>query len=100
MLICVYDEVFASGIAAPIDILTAANRTSRCRMAVALRHSPGASKSPDGKLVQVDGKIAGHAACDAVILTAPFVADIAAFLDDFVRPASSQRCVASSGEAR
>ena len=58
---------------------------------MALHHSPGASSRPTaslcarprGRLSEVDGRIAGHAACDAVILTAPFVADTAAFLDGF-----------------
>ena len=87
--IWVYDDVLASGIAGPIDVLTAANRIRTARTGVeeplfAWRvESPDGSAGPtaSGQIVGVDGPIDTRTRADAVIVAAPFVTDMGAFFD-------------------
>ncbi|RQR42071.1 MULTISPECIES: GlxA family transcriptional regulator [unclassified Burkholderia] len=79
------DHALASGIAAPTDILTAANHLAPSSRA-GHPHTPfrWRIESIDGKPVRtasgqsvpVDGTIDGSSGADAIWLTAPFVADI------------------------
>jgi transcriptional regulator GlxA family with amidase domain len=89
----VYDQILASGVSGPIDVLTAANeiwvRQSGRERPVdgpfrwrveSLDGKP--VRTASGQIVHVDGAINARTAADAVILTAPFVADPARFLDE------------------
>jgi transcriptional regulator GlxA family with amidase domain len=89
----VYDQILASGVSGPIDVFTAANeiwvRQSGRERPVdgpfrwrveSLDGKP--VRTASGQIVHVDGAINARTAADAVILTAPFVADPARFLDE------------------
>lgn len=90
--IWVYDGILASGVAGSIDVFTAANRVlaerkgDRRAKASLLRWR---IESLDGKPVQtasgqivaVDGQINARAAADAIVVTAPFIANIEHFFD-------------------
>jgi transcriptional regulator GlxA family with amidase domain len=90
----VYNDILASGVFAPIDVLTAANIICMRRMrAKARRMQPVFSwriESVDGKpvrtrsgqVVHVDGRIDVRTAADGVFLTAPFVDDLDQFLKE------------------
>ncbi len=96
--IWVYDGILASGVAGPMDVFTAANRIWAERNGardgaglfeyrVESLHG-GTIRTASGQMVAVDGPIDAKAAIDAVIVTGPFVSDMAAFLDrlDVLRP--------------
>jgi len=86
----VYDGVLASGVAAVIDVLTTANMlwADAHGGSRAARLFDWRVESPDGRPVRtasgqelaVDGAIAARSAADAVVVTAPFVADMPRFL--------------------
>jgi len=87
----VHDGILASGIAGPIDVLHAANR-----LAIKAKEcSPAASPifkwrvesldglpvcAASGQSIAVDGRIDARGRSDAIVLAAPFVADMDAFL--------------------
>ncbi|WP_150723202.1 GlxA family transcriptional regulator [Pandoraea capi] len=90
--IWVYDGILASGVAGPIDVFHAANRIS-ARDKGHDRHNPALPfawrvESPDGQPVRaaagqtiaVDGKIEPDGRADAILLTAPYLAD----MDEFI----------------
>ncbi|WP_446900574.1 GlxA family transcriptional regulator [Burkholderia sp. YIM B11467] len=88
------NHALASGIAAPTDILTAANHlapTTPARRTVTpfrwrIESIDGRPvRTASGQLVPVDGTIDGGSAADAIWLTAPFVADLERLL---ARPGS------------
>jgi transcriptional regulator GlxA family with amidase domain len=98
--IWVYDEIFASGVAGPVDALTAANMLW-VRQGHSRHHRSALFKwrveSLDGKpvrtasgqLLNVDGPINASTAAHAVVLTAPFVQNVRNFLQekrDLLRP--------------
>ncbi|AGK47741.1 bacterial regulatory helix-turn-helix s, AraC family protein [Burkholderia thailandensis MSMB121] len=79
------EHCLASGVAAPIDILTAANRLAT--QADGERHARPFTwrvesidgkpvRAASGQIIQVDGRIDGRSVADAVWLTGPFVSDI------------------------
>ena len=89
----VYDDILASGVSGPIDVFTVANiiwarRRGRERRTGALFDWRVESldgkpvRTTSGQIVHVDGAINARTAADAVILTAPFVADVERFLDE------------------
>jgi len=89
--IWVYDGVLASGISTPVDVFMAANVYASRGLA-----DPGRPFEPytwrvesmdgrpvrtaSGQVVPVDGKIDGRARADVVVVTAPFVGDMDAFI--------------------
>lgn len=90
--IWVYDGVLASGIAGPIDVFHAANHLGAQN--AARRAGPPARftwrvesldgqpvKAASGQAIAVDGRIETRGRPNAVLLAAPFVSDIDAFLD-------------------
>ncbi|WP_175997978.1 GlxA family transcriptional regulator [Burkholderia stabilis] len=88
------EHALASGIAAPTDILTAANRLAptlpQGRTAAPFRwrvESIGGRpvRTASGQVIPVDGAIDGGSTADAIWLTGPFVSDLDRLLD---RPAS------------
>lgn len=89
--IWVYDGILASGVAGPIDVLSAANHL----IAREAAGRPGALpmfawsvesldgqavKAASGQSISVDGKIDPRKRADAVLLTAPFVSN----MDEFI----------------
>lgn len=90
--IWVYDGILASGVAGPIDVFTAANRLSQKGPGQRRRGtSPGVAwsvesldgapvRTASGQMVAVDGRIGGHGRADAILVTAPFLADMDAFV--------------------
>jgi transcriptional regulator GlxA family with amidase domain len=90
----VYDDILASGVVGPIDVLTAANRicarrgrtANRCKQSEfkwrieSLDGKPVRTRS--GQFIHVDGRIDAATTADCVFLTAPFVDDIGRFLDE------------------
>ncbi|UMZ14627.1 helix-turn-helix domain-containing protein [Pseudomonas sp. MPFS] len=87
--IWVYDGILASGVAGPTDVFAAANHLAARGVAggapAGLKWSveslDGAPvRSASGRSIAVDGKIDPRARADAILLTAPFVADMAAFI--------------------
>ncbi|WP_239483255.1 helix-turn-helix domain-containing protein [Burkholderia sp. MS455] len=88
------EHAIASGVAAPTDILTAANHlaatTSHGRASASFRwrvESIGGRpvRAASGQVIPVDGAIDGSSPADAIWLTSPFVADFERLLD---RPAA------------
>ncbi|EIM26266.1 GlxA family transcriptional regulator [Microvirga lotononidis] len=89
--IWVYDGVLASGVSGPIDVFAAANRIAakspvnrrqpfqpiRWRVE-SLNGKPVHSAS--GQTVAVDGRIDARGRADAILVTAPFVADMEEFV--------------------
>lgn len=116
--IWVYDGILASGVAAPVDVFTAANRFA-AKTAVKTAGTAGvksAAKSgmgrcdcaplitwrvesldgapvraASGQTIAVDGRIEGRNHADAILLTAPFVGD----MDDFVARRDQIKAVSS-----
>lgn len=84
--IWVYDGILASGVSAPVDVFTAANHLGKDGPAG--RHLSWRVESIDGRpvcsgsgqVIEVDGRIDGRAGADAILLTAPFVTDMDAFM--------------------
>jgi transcriptional regulator GlxA family with amidase domain len=85
--IWVYDGILASGVAGPIDVFNAANRLGALGRRKASRFA-WCVESLDGRPVQaasgqsiaVDGKIGERKRSDAILLTAPFLSDMEAFI--------------------
>lgn len=102
--IWVYDGILASGVAAPVDVFTAANHFAAIRTADQARSRRAALtwriESPDGRpvrtasgqIIAVDGAIDGRKRSDAIFVTAPFVAD----MDRFMASAELVRTLASA----
>ncbi|KVK89111.1 GlxA family transcriptional regulator [Burkholderia sp. MSMB1498] len=87
------EHCLASGIAAPIDMLTAANHlaaedgSERRARAFTWRVDSidgNPVRTASGQIAQVDGRIDGRSAADAIWLTGPFVSDVGRLLS---RPA-------------
>ncbi|WER50089.1 helix-turn-helix domain-containing protein [Cupriavidus sp. WKF15] len=89
--IWVYDGILASGVAGPIDVFNAVNHLSGHRSTREGGRSPKFSwrvesidgqpvKAASGQIIPVDGKIDGRKRAEAILLTAPFVPDMDAFL--------------------
>jgi transcriptional regulator GlxA family with amidase domain len=87
-----YDGILASGLTGPIDIFTTANavwadRNGKPRGTAALLEWRVESldgkpvRTASGQIINVDGSINARTSADAVIVTAPFVADMACFLE-------------------
>lgn len=80
----VYDDILASGVSGPIDVFAAANRldtskTGRFRWSIeSLDGKP--VRSASGQSIAVDRAIDGRTRSQAILLTAPFVLDMDAFL--------------------
>ncbi|MBN3830410.1 helix-turn-helix domain-containing protein [Burkholderia sp. Ac-20344] len=88
--IWVVDQALASGVAAPTDMLAAANHlastTSQGRTSAPFRwrvESIGGRpvRTTSGQIIPVDGAIDGSSPADAIWLTSPFVADLERLLD-------------------
>ena len=115
--IWVYDGILASGVAAPADVFTAANRFAANRFAAktaAKTAAKGAAarcdrappsiawrveslngapvRAASGQIIAVDGRIDGRNRADAILLTAPFVGD----MDDFVARRDQIEAVSSA----
>jgi transcriptional regulator GlxA family with amidase domain len=91
--IWVYDGILASGANGPIDVFTAANAISSGQLSLQGYPAPALTwsiESLDGKpvttasgqMVHPDGAIQPGSKAGAVIVSAPFVADINRFLDE------------------
>lgn len=89
--IWVYDGIIASGVSGPIDVFSAANhlaaRESAPSLAAASRfawHVESLDGQPvmasSGQTIAVNGKIDARKRADAILLTAPFFAD----MDEFI----------------
>ncbi|MDF3837742.1 helix-turn-helix domain-containing protein [Cupriavidus basilensis] len=89
--IWVYDGILASGVAGPIDVFNAANhlgageamrvRNPLPKLAWCVESLDGQPvRAASGQSIAVDGKIDARRRADAILLTAPFVAD----MDEFV----------------
>jgi transcriptional regulator GlxA family with amidase domain len=89
--IWVYDGILASGVAGPVDVFTAANSLGARRANAGgklFRKIAWRVESLDGRPVQsasgqsiaVDGKIDARRRADAILVTAPFVVDMDAFI--------------------
>ncbi|RKP48151.1 GlxA family transcriptional regulator [Trinickia fusca] len=87
------EHALASGIAAPVDILMAANRlaagslspSERCEKPFTWRVESIDGKpvrTASGQIVEVDGRIDGKSIADAIWLAGPFVSDIEKLLSD------------------
>lgn len=87
----VHDGILASGVAGPIDVLHAANRlatkeaarqpTTSAQFTWRVESLDGRPVSAaSGQSIPVDGRIDARSHCDAIVVTAPFVADMDAFL--------------------
>jgi transcriptional regulator GlxA family with amidase domain len=86
----VYDGILASGVAGPTDVFTAANRLGATAMGgrapfqkllwrvESLDGRP--VRTASGQSIEVDGRIDPRRRADAIIVTAPFVADMDEFL--------------------
>jgi len=98
----VFDGILASGVAGPIDVLHAANSLASKRTAGSRATSPKfvwrvesldgqPVRAASGQSIAVDGCIDARKRSDAILVTAPFVADMDAFLarHDQVRDLSS-----------
>ncbi len=84
-----YDGILASGVAGPVDVFTAANSLTARRgetgdpapIVWRVETPDGrAVRTASGRSIDADGIIDGHRPADAVLLTAPFVADMDAAL--------------------
>jgi transcriptional regulator GlxA family with amidase domain len=97
--IWVYDGILASGVAGSIDVLTAANAVWADKNGIRRGAAPlfewrieSLDGSPvhtaSGQIVTVEGPINARTAADAVIVTAPFIADIERFFErpDLLQP--------------
>ncbi len=89
--IWVYDGVLASGVFAPIDVFMAANRYAARGLAdraaaaepLAWRVESldgGPVRAASGQAIAVDGRIDSRGRADAILVTAPFVDDMDAFM--------------------
>lgn len=89
--IWIYDGILASGVAGPIDVFTAANRLAakRADAGGGPRHEirwrvesldGRPVRTASGQCLAVDGRIDARKRADAILLTAPFVADMDAFI--------------------
>ncbi|MBN3788461.1 helix-turn-helix domain-containing protein [Burkholderia sp. Ac-20353] len=89
--IWVYDGILASGVAGPIDVFNAANRLGASRAAPGQPCAPTLTwrvesvdgqpvRAASGQTIAVDGRIDVRKRADAILVTAPFVADMDAFL--------------------
>lgn len=89
--IWVYDGILASGVAGPIDVLSAANHLSAGKSAPRADALPlfewrvesldgQPVKAASGQSIAVDGKIDPRKRADAILLTAPFVSN----MDEFI----------------
>ena len=87
----VFDGILASGVAGPIDVLHAANALASKRAAGSRGTSPKfvwrvesldgrPVRAASGQTIAVDGRIDARNRSDAILATAPFVADMDAFL--------------------
>lgn len=88
--IWVHDGVLASGISAPIDVFTAANSLAARRpadggkpfqpIAWRIESLDGRPvRAASGQEIAVDGRIDARRPADAILVTAPFIADMDAF---------------------
>jgi transcriptional regulator GlxA family with amidase domain len=88
-----YDGILASGITGPTDVFTAANAVWASQDADHRRTVPlfecrvesldgRPVRTASGQIVSVDGEINARTSAAAVVVTAPFVADVVTFLDD------------------
>lgn len=83
--IWVYNGILASGVSAPVDVFTAANHLGKDlpaarRLTWRVESIDGRPvRSGSGQMIEVDGKIDGRAGADAILMTAPFVADMETF---------------------
>jgi transcriptional regulator GlxA family with amidase domain len=95
----VYDGILASGVAGSIDVLTAANAVWADKNGIRRGAAPlfewriesldgRPVHTASGQIVTVDGPINARTAADAVIVTAPFIADIERFFErpDLLQP--------------
>lgn len=105
--IWVYDDILASGVSGPTDIFTAANHFARKDVSVRGRNfQPFAwsvesidgrpVRTASGQTVSVDGKIDARKRADAILLTAPFVAN----MDDFMARRDQLRALSSAVRRR
>ena len=89
--IWVYDGILGSGVAGPVDVFTAANRLGAKgigtngkpfrKLTWSVESLDGAPvRSVSGQSIAVDRKIDARLRADAILLTAPFVADMDAFM--------------------
>lgn len=87
----VFDGILASGVAGPIDVLHAANafaskgaagaRSTSAKFVWRVESLDGRPvRTASGQSIAVDGRIDGRKRSDAIFVTAPFVADMDAFL--------------------
>ncbi len=87
----VHDGILASGIAGPIDILHAANRLATQAKGLSSAVSPIFKwrvesldglpvRAASGQSIAVDGRIGDRRRSDAIVVAAPFVADMDTFL--------------------
>lgn len=90
--IWVYDGILASGVAGPIDIFSAANHLSAREGFDSRRSAPkftwrvesldgGPVKAASGQSISVDGKIDPGKPADAILVTAPFFANMEKLID-------------------
>ncbi|KVT95507.1 transcriptional regulator [Burkholderia ubonensis] len=94
--IWVYDGILASGVAGPIDVFNAANSlgasTSSPQLVWRVESLDGQPvRAASGQAIAVDGRIDARKRADAILVAAPFVADMDTFLarGDRVRALSS-----------
>jgi transcriptional regulator GlxA family with amidase domain len=89
--IWVYDGIMASAVAGPVDVFTAANSLAAQSAGVGRKPLQKLSwtvesldgrpvRTASGQSIDVDRKIDPRARADAVLVTAPFVMDMDAFL--------------------
>jgi transcriptional regulator GlxA family with amidase domain len=89
--IWVYDGVLASGVSGPADVFTAANHFAAKHAAVRSRHFQPIAwrvesldgrpvRGASGRTIAVDGRIDARKRADAILVTAPFVAEMDAFI--------------------
>ena len=109
--IWVYDGILASGVSGPLDVFTAANRFAERNAASQGREFQPIAwrvESPDGQPVRaasgqaiaVDGRIDARKRADAIVVTAPFVADMEGFIarrDQLHAPSSALRLQRKAG---
>jgi transcriptional regulator GlxA family with amidase domain len=94
----VYDDILASGVSGPIDVLTAANtlwsrahpsgrRDLQPLFAWRIESLDGKPvRTASGQILKVDGAINTRTSAQAIFLTAPFLNDIARFIQEHRRP--------------
>lgn len=90
--IWVYDGILASGVAGPIDIFSAANHLGAREGSDSRQSAPkftwrvesldgGTVKAASGQSISVDGKIDPRKPADAILVTAPFFANMEKLID-------------------